>query len=126
MRLDEFFRLRYCVLDIIVIRASRLTFDVRQKNSMALYAPPSQWFFETPIGQCGVASYHTQYSFLYYGRITIEVHMPFEEAKAAYPSYSVALAILGLLVCYAGFDLVLKVVKLYRSIRLRYTAKKSE
>jgi hypothetical protein len=56
-----------------------------------LYDPPSQWLHKTPLGTFGVSSFHTEYSFFYYGRVTLEVHMPFEQAKAAYPSYSVAL-----------------------------------
>ena len=94
-----------------------------RNQNMALYAPASRWFFETPIGQCGVASFHTQYSFLYYGRVTIEVPMPFEEAKAAYPIYSVTLAILGLLLCYAVLDLIFKSVRLYRKLRLKLKPK---
>jgi len=51
------------------------------------------------------------------------VHMPFEEAKAAYSSYSIALAILCLLLCYAVFDLIFKSVKLYRKIRPKLSAR---
>jgi hypothetical protein len=88
-----------------------------------LYTPPSKWMHETPLGTFGVSSFHTEYSYLYFGRVSIEVHVPFEEAKAAYPSYSIALIILFLLWCYAAVDLLLKLRKAYGMIKLRLASR---
>ncbi|EIP96369.1 hypothetical protein OpiT1DRAFT_00784 [Opitutaceae bacterium TAV1] len=67
-----------------------------------LYAPPSEWIAKTPLGDYGVSAFHTDYSFLQFGRVSIEIHVGFETAKIVYPFIAtgivlvIALAMIGL------------------------------
>ncbi len=73
-----------------------------------------EWLVETPMGEFGVMSPHTHYSYMVFGGVVSESSMSFEAAKDAYP-FALFSIFFVLLCAVIGFgSLLRKTIHLFR------------